>query len=431
MTLGRTIGKLTALAADRAKTPGKIGDGGGLWLEIDDGGAKSWSFRYTMHGRSREMGLGPLHTVSLAEARDKALECRKLKLEGVDPIEHRRAKIAAARLEAVNDLTFDECRALYIAAHRAGWRNAKHADQWKNTLETYATPIIGKLSVGAVDTGHVLRILEPIWTSIPETAGRVRGRIEAILDSAKAKGLRKGDNPARWRNHLDQLLAKRSKVKKKQHHPALPYSRIGEFIAELRVTTSVSRAALEFVILTLGRTSEVIGFRWPELDRVEKVWTVPPERMKGNREHRVPLSQRALELLDEMAKLGESGYVFPGAKADKPLSNMALEMLVRRMNGDSEPPIWCDRDGRAIVPHGFRSSFKDWASEQTNFANEVSEAALAHVIGDETEQAYRRGDMLLKRRRLMEAWAKYCDVKPPLADAKVAAIGRRRGNVAA
>jgi integrase len=390
--------KLTALAVNKINKPGKHGDGGGLWLEIDPGGAKSWSFRYTVNGRSREMGLGPLHTVGLAEARNKALECRKLKLEGIDPIEHRRARVAAARFQAATALSFDECRDAYIAAHQYGWRNLKHGDQWRNTLTTYATPTLGKLSVAAIDTALVLKVLEPIWSDKTETASRVSGRMEAILEWAAARGYRHGDNPARWRGHLDKLLPRRSKVAKTEHHAALPYPEIGAFLIEMRKLGGVSPAALEFTILTAARTGEVIGARWPEFDLAAKLWTIPGERMKAGREHRVPLSGRAVEILKEMAQLrkADDGYVFPGAKDGSALSNMALLALMRRMDrGD-------------LTVHGFRSTFKDWASEQTNFANEISESALAHTVEDKTEAAYRRGDLFEKRRRLMDAWARYC-----------------------
>jgi len=283
----------------------------------------------------------------------------------------------------------------------------KHGDQWENTLEAYATPVIGKLSVGAVDTGLVLRVLEPIWATKTETASRVRGRIESILDWAKVRGLRTGENPARWRGHLDKMLPKRSKIQKVKHHPALPYDRIGAFVAELQSHEAISALALEFLILTVGRTNEVIGFRWPELDRQAKIWTIPADRMKGGREHRVPLSDRAIEILDKILAAKSSDFVFPGTGVRKSLSNMALEMMIRRMNGASDP-TWVDERGRAIVPHGFRSTFKDWASERTNFANEISESALAHGIEDKSEAAYRRGDLFEKRRRLMDAWAKFC-----------------------
>jgi integrase len=396
--MARTIGKLTALAVTRATKPGKYGDGGGLYLDIDPNGAKGWSYRFRLDGRDREMGLGPLHAISLADARLRAQECRKLRLDGIDPIEHRKAQRAAARLDTAKAITFDECRDLYIAAHRAGWRNVKHGDQWTATLTTYASPTIGALAVQAIDTGLILKVLEAIWSDKTETASRVRGRIEAILDWAKVRQYRTGENPARWRGHLDKLLPARSKVQKVEHHSALPYAEIGSFVVDLKEQIGISAMALEFLILTVSRTGEVIGAQWPEFDLDKKLWVVPGERMKSGREHRVPLPDRAIEILKELAKLSDDkkGHVFPGGRADRPLSNAAMLALLKRMERTD------------ITPHGFRSCFKDWAAEATGFANEISEAALAHVIGDKVEAAYRRGDLFEKRRRLMDAWAKYC-----------------------
>jgi integrase len=415
--MARELSKLTPQYVSRETKPGKYGDGGGLWLEIDDGGAKSWSFRYTMDGRAREMGLGPLHTISLKQARDRALECRTLKLDGIDPIEHRRAQRAAQRLAAAKSITFDECRDAYIQAHQDGWRNAKHGAQWTATLKAYATPTIGKLSVSAVDTSLVIKVLEPIWKTKTETASRVRGRIESILDWAKVRGFRDGENPARWRGHLDKLLPKRSKVQKTEHHAALPYAEIGAFVSDLHGQAGVSPAALEFLILTTSRTGETLGARWPEIDMAAKLWTVPGERMKTGREHRVPLSERAIAILKNMEKqrAGADAFVFPGTKSGAPLSNMALLQLLKRMDrGD-------------LTTHGFRSTFKDWCAEQTNFANEISEAALAHIVGDKVEAAYRRGDMFEKRRRLMDAWAKYCSVVRAPADTDAGNVRQLRG----
>jgi len=407
----RQIGKLTALAVARANKPGKICDGGGLYLDIDPNGAKGWVYRFRLNGRDREMGLGPLHTIGLADARARALECRKLRLDGVDPIEHRKAQRASARLDAAKTITFDECSAAYIEAHKAGWRNVKHGDQWTASLSAYASPVIGALAVQAIDTGLVLKVLEPIWGTKTETASRVRGRIESVLDWATVREYRRGENPARWRGHLDKLLPARSKVQKVEHHSALPYAEIGNFVAELRKQIGVSPLALEFLILTTSRTGEVIGARWPEFDMAAKVWTVPGERMKSGREHRIPLSDRAVQILKEMEKIphSEAGFVFPGG-AGGGLSNAAMLALLKRMGR------------KDITPHGFRSSFKDWASEQTNFPNELSESALAHVVGDKVEAAYRRGDMFEKRRRLMDAWAKYCSTQRNEV-AKVTKIG--------
>jgi integrase len=296
-------------------------------------------------------------------------------------------------------MTFRECAEAYIAAHKAGWRNPKHAAQWPSTLETYVHPVFGALPVQAVDVGLVMKALEPIWQTKPETASRVRGRIEAALDWATARGYRKGENPARWRGHLDKLLPARGKVRKVEHYPALCYVEMGDFIAGLREQGGVAPRALEFLILTATRTGEVIGARWEEFDLAEKLWTVPGARMKAGKEHRVPLSGRALAITDEMeaARINDHEFVFPGGKPRKPLSNMAMLKVLQRMGrGD-------------LTAHGFRSSFRDWAAERTAFPHEVAEMALAHTVSDKVEAAYRRGDLFQKRRQLMEAWAKHCE----------------------
>jgi integrase len=396
--MARTIGKLTALKVDKTKEHGMYGDGGGLYLRVTDDGAKNWVFRFMLNGRSRWMGMGPLHTVSLAEARKRAGEYRLQRHDGVDPIDARRAQRLQARLDAAKAVTFKECSEAYINAHRAGWRNGKHAGQWEATLATYAEPVIGKLSVQAVDTSLVLKILEAIWAVKPETAGRVRGRIEAVLDWAKVRGYRTGENPARWKGHLDHLLPARGKVRKVEHHAALPYGELPGFLAALREQEGIAARALEFTILMAARTGETIGARWNEIDLLEKTWTVPAARMKAGREHRVPLSPRALAILEEMQvhRHADDGFVFPGGKAGKPLSNMAFLMLLRRMKRDD------------LTAHGFRATFKTWASERTGFQNEIVEAALAHMVGSKVEQAYRRGDMFEKRRRLMQQWATFC-----------------------
>jgi integrase len=410
--MARTIGKLTALKVDKAKRPGMYGDGGGLYLRVTHDGAKNWVFRFMLNGRPRWMGMGPLHTVHLAEARKRAGEHRLRRHDGIDPIEARRAERQQARLDAAKAVTFKECAESYIKAHRAGWRNGKHAAQWQATLATYAEPVIGKLSVQAIDTGLVLKVLEPIWTAKPETAGRVRGRIESILDWAKVRGYRAGENPARWRGHLDKLLPARGKVQKVEHHAAMPYAALPAFLIKLRGQEGIAARALEFAILTAARTGETIGARWPEFDLLDKTWTVPPERMKAGRAHRVPLSARALAILKEMQLLRPAGdadgYVFPGGKAGRPLSNMAFLMLLRRM-GHAD-----------LTAHGFRATFKTWASECTGVQNEIVEASLAHVIGSKVEQAYRRGDLFERRRRLMQQWATFCNTAP---------TGERQNNV--
>ena len=396
--MARAIEKLTALKVEKEKRAGMYGDGGGLYLRVTDDGAKNWVFRFMLNGRPRWMGMGALHTVSLAEARKRAGEHRLRRHDGIDPIEARRAERLKARLDSAKAITFKECAESYIKSHRAGWRNEKHGAQWEATLATYAAPIIGKLSVQAIDTGLVLKVLEPIWTAKPETAGRVRGRIEVVLDWAKVRGYRTGDNPARWRGHLDKLLPARGKVRKVEHHAALPYTELPSFLVALREQEGTAARALEFTILTAARTGETMLARWTELDLLDKTWTIPAGRMKAGREHRVPLSARALAILEEMQthRDGDDGFVFPGGKTGKPLSNMAFLMLLRRMKRDD------------LTAHGFRATFKTWASERTSFQNEIVEAALAHVVGSKVEQAYRRGDMFDKRRKLMQQWATFC-----------------------
>jgi integrase len=397
-------GRLTALKVEKAKKPGMYSDGGGLYLRVTPEGTKNWVLRYMLDRKAHWMGLGPLALYGLQEARARALDARRKRHEGIDPIEARRAERARLRLDAAKAVTFRKCAESYINSHRAGWRNDKHASQWGATLATYAYPIIGSLPVQAVDTGLVLRALESIWSTKPETASRLRGRIESVLDFAKVRGYRDGDNPARWRGHLAKLLPARSKVRAVEHHAALPYSELPAFLATLREQEGNAARALEFLVLTGARTGEVIGARWSEIDLLDEIWIVPASRMKAHREHRVPLSPRALTILREIqaAPSGTSNNasVFPGGKAGKPLSNMAFLMLLRRM-------------GRAdLTAHGFRATFKTWASERTSFQNEIIEASLAHITGGKVGQAYMRGDLFEKRRRLMQQWATYCTAEP-------------------
>ena len=392
----REIGRLTALGVSRLRSPGMHADGGGLYLQVTAASTRSWIFRFALNGREREMGLGPVYDVSLAEARQKAEACRKLKRDGIDPIEARRAERTRARLEAAKAITFKDAADAYVKAHKAGWRNAKHASQWDATLKTYVHPVFGSLPVQEIDVGLILKALEPIWTTKPETAGRVRGRIEAILDWASARGYRQGENPARWRGHLENLLPKRSKVREVEHHAALSYSEMGAFMAKLSEQNGVAARALEFLILTAARTGEVIGARWDEIDLDGKVWAVPADRMKGRKAHRVPLSAPAAAVLKRMVEIRQDDFVFPGGKAKKPLSNMSMLALLHRMGRDD------------LTAHGFRSTFRDWAAEHTTCPAELAEMALAHTVGNKVEAAYRRGDMFKKRRELMDDWANYC-----------------------
>ncbi|MGE5546498.1 MAG: tyrosine-type recombinase/integrase [Solirubrobacterales bacterium] len=408
--MARELSKLTAVTVRNITKPGLHSDGGGLYLQVTEVGAKTWIFRFMLAGKRRDMGLGATHTVSLGEAREEARKCRQLVRDGIDPIEARRATRLAARADAVKAMTFKQCAEAYIKAHEAGWQNAKHATQWTSTLKTYAYPAIGALPVNAVDTGLVLKVLEPIWTTKTETASRVRGRIESILDWARVRGYRTGENPARWKGHLDHLLPARGKVQKAGHHAALPYDEIGSFMASLRGQEGNSARALEFAILTATRTGEVIGATWDEIDIDRALWTIPAERMKAGKEHRIPLSTAVVAMLQKMKEAKQEPYVFAGAKSDKPLSNMALLMTLRRMKRTD------------LTAHGFRSTFRDWAAERTGYPAEVAEMALAHAVGDKVEAAYRRGDLFEKRARLMQDWADYCGAGPTMANGTVVAL---------
>jgi integrase len=399
--MSRAVHRLSTTGL-KSRPPGYHSDGGNLYFRVTDSGTRGWIFRFALNGRTRDAGLGPFPEIGLSEARTKAFEYRRLVVAGIDPIEQRNGARAAARVEAARTITFDDCRTAYIASHEASWKNAKHRQQWTNTLQTYASPVFGKLPVSAVDTGLVMRAIEPIWSTKPETAGRLRGRIEALLDWAKVRGYREGENPARWRGHLDHLLPAKSKVQKVEHHPALPYADIGAFIPELQQQSGMAAKALEFLILTATRTSETLEAAWGEIDLPGATWTIPAARMKGGRDHRVPLSVRALAVLADMHEIRHSDYVFPGMRRGQPLSEMAMLMLLRRM----------DRDD--ITAHGFRSTFRDWAAECTSFPPELAEMALAHAVGNKVEAAYRRGDMFDKRRKLMDAWAEFCS-KPAAA----------------
>ncbi len=376
-------------------------DGNCLNLQVTKPGVRSWVYRYMLNGTPRHMGLGPLDAVTLADARVKALDARRLRLAGVDPINARKDALADARLEAARSITFKNAAERYMEAHKAGWRNAKHRDQWRTTLETYAFPVLGELPVQGVDVALVMKVLEPIWATKTETASRVRGRIESVLDWAAARGYRLGENPARWRGHLENLLPRRAKVRKVEHLPALPYGQVGAFMADLRRQQGTAASALEFLILTACRTGEGVGARWREFNTGEGVWMVPAERVKSGRGHRVPLSPATLAVINTMqtARTTErgDGFVFPGGKRDRPLSNTALMAVVKRL-GRSD-----------ITVHGFRSTFRDWAAERTNYPREVAEMALGHAVSDKTEAAYRRSDLFDKRRRLMAEWARFCD----------------------
>lgn len=399
---------LTPLSVKNAKS-GRHADGGGLYLLVKATGARSWVFRFMLNGKARDVGLGAAagpDSLSLAKARVEATKLRLKVQSGIDPIEERdreeAEKLAAAQAALIAETTFKEVAEAHIDANEESWRNPKHRQQWRKTMADYVYPKIGDLSVADVDTPHVLSILESIWREKPETASRVRGRIETILDAAKARGYRKGENPARWRGHLAQILPKVSKTKEARnrklgrdgHHKALPYDEVPTFIAALRKRKAVTAMALEFIILTAARTSEALKATWDEIDFDKAVWTVPPDRMKASKEHRVPLSARALELLKTAQEFGGK-HLFPAPRAAT-LSDMSLLMLLKRMKVD-------------VTTHGFRSSLRDWSAERTNFPHEVCEMTLSHTISNKIEAAYRRGDLFAKRRKLMEAWADFCN----------------------
>ena len=390
--MAKNRNRLTAVAIKHAGV-GMHADGDGLYLQVLPSGGKTWILRFMLNGRAREMGLGSLTLVSLKEARDKAQAVRKqVHDHRIDPIDARRA----SRVRAVT-LPFKDCAKAYIEAHKTGWRNAKHADQWGNTLETYAYPVFGDLPVNQIDTALVMRVLEPLWRKKTETASRLRGRIESVLSWATVRGYREGENPARWRGHLDKLLPKRSKVQAVRHHPALPYADLPDFVTALKKQAGMASLALQFAILTAARTQEVLGMRWDEIDLAQAVWTVPAGRMKAGREHRVPLSPAAVRVLKAAKALRSDDKVeavFEG-RPKQPLSTAALTAVLKRM------------ERRDITPHGFRSTFRDWAAEQTAFPREIAEAALAHVLTNKAEAAYQRGDLLERRRKLMEAWGRY------------------------
>lgn len=394
------MGKLTARRAETA-SEGKYSDGGGLWLAVSKSGSRKWFARVTVNGTRREMGLGSLGDTSLKEARRKAAEARAKAAEGIDPIQ--------AKAESKEGPpAFTTVAARYIRAHRRGWSNPKHARQWVSTLKTYARPVIGSKPVDQISTEDVLRILQPIWTSKTETAKRVQGRMENVLDFAAARKWRDPSNPARWRGHLDKLLPRPTKVRAARHQPAMPYTEVPAFMGELDRLDSISALALRFLILTACQTTEVLQAQWSEIDREARIWTVPPERMKARREHRVPLSDAATAVLDALPRITGNPYCFPGARPGRPLSNMALLQVMRGMG------YGVGGDRGAYVPHGFRSAFRDWAGEVSTFPRDVCEMALAHVIENKVEAAYRRGDLFAKRAAMMQAWADWCArPKPP------------------
>lgn len=403
---------LTELKIKNAKE-GYFLDGDGLYLQVSKSGAKSWIYRYQLNGRRREMGLGSLADVSAKDARRRAAEARSMVLDKIDPVEHRKQQaIVAAEIASkakAGAVTFKDAAIEYIKDNRGGWKNAKHAAQWENTLATYAYPVIGEKPVGEVDTDLVLEVLKPIWGTRTETAKRLRGRIERVLSFAKVKKYRDGEyNPAAWRGHLAVVLPSPSSVRPHKHHPALPYDEMSEFMGKLRGHEGVSVLCLEFVILTACRSGEALKAKWDEVDMEKGVWVIGASRMKARKEHRVPLSAAALAVLEKAKKMRHTDYVFPGVRSGKPMSDMSLTMLLRRLQESSNTRA-------KITVHGFRSAFRDWAAEVTHYPGEMAEMALAHVVGNKVEAAYRRGDMFEKRREMMADWAAWCEPKKTTA----------------
>lgn len=392
--MSRVKNKLTARTVETKKVSGYFSDGGNLYLRVSEGLTKSWAFIYVKGSKRTEMGLGSVSNISLEEAREKAALLRKQLANGIEPLAEKQQQEREKSLQLAKTMTFKDCAEAYINAHQSGWKNPKHLQQWQNTLTQYAFPIFGNLDVKSIDTALITKCLEPIWLTKNETAGRLRGRIESVLDWATVRGFRTGENPARWRGHLDKLLTKPSKVQQTEHHNALPYSEVNNFIRQLQQQDGIAAKCLEFTILTAARTGEAIGATWDEFDLDAKLWIIPAERMKAQKEHRVPLSEHALRIINDMAAIRFNDYVFPSNR--KGLSNMAMLTLLRRMNRND------------ITVHGFRSTFRDWAAESTDHPSEVVEMALAHTIKNQVEAAYRRGDLLEKRRALMESWAIYC-----------------------
>jgi integrase len=397
-------GKLSAIEVTKAKGPTVLHDGGGLYLRVSPTGSKAWVFRFQLDGKRRDMGLGPYPDVSLAEARRRATEHRNERRDGIDPIVAKAAQRQARRLADAKGRTFREVANEYILGKEAEWHNAKHRQQWRSSLDAYVNPAIGDLPVAAIDVGLVLKVIEPIWAEKPESAGRIRGRIEAVLDAATVRGYREGPNPAQWKGNLAHILPARAKIRKIAHHAALPFDQMPAFLADLGRQGGIAPRALEFVIFTAARLGEAVRATWGEIDLKAKVWTILADRMKAGREHRVPLSDAALAVLERMqlwAPLVDGrpdpvAPVFPGLRRAVPLSSSAMWVMLRRMGRDD------------LTTHGFRSSFRDWAAERTAYARDVVEMALAHAIESKVEAAYRRGDLFEKRRHLMEAWARFC-----------------------
>jgi integrase len=409
--VARTLNRLSNFRVERAKRPGMYADGGGLYLRVAEGGSKQWIFRYVINGRLRDMGIGPEHTLTLAEARERATAARKLRLDGIDPIEHKRAQRAAQQAADAKAMTFKQCAEGYIRDNEAEWTNPKHRYEWSSTLSRYVYPVLGNLPVATIDTPLVLKVVKPLWERAPETASRVRGRIENVLGWATVHHYRTGDNPARWRGLLEHALPARNKVAKVKHLAALPYAQAALFMAKVRQDTRVAARCLEFIALTAARVGEAVTATWNEINFADRVWTVPAERMKADKEHRIPLPDAALAVLKAMQTIRQSDYVFPGQRN------------AHAVGANSVLRVAKEASGLDITTHGLRSTFRDWAAECTSFDNNAVEMALAHTIPSAVEKAYRRGDLFDKRRKLMDAWAAYC-AKVETDAGKVVALSR-------
>ncbi len=394
------IEKLTALKVSKTAKAGKYSDGKGLYLQVTKQLVKSWVFRYERGGSEHFMGLGPTHSVGLAEAREEATKARQLLKQGIDPLQAKAERFARSLAVQASNKVFDKCVEEYINSHKESWSNAKHRKQWEATLTQYASPQLGKMHVRLINTPLVMQVLEPIWKTKTETASRLRERMERVLAWAATQGYREGENPARWDGHLEELLPKPSKIKKVKHHPSLPYMKMGEFWQALGQEKGVAARALQFTILAASRTGEVIYAKWTEFDFEANVWVIPGDRMKAGREHRVPLVDETLAILERMKGM-DPVWVFPGARHGKPMSNMAMLNLLQRMGRSN------------ITVHGFRSTFRVWAAEQTEFPRELPEMALAHSVGAAVEEAYQRSDLFERRREVMAEWANWCKALPP------------------
>ena len=403
---------LTIKRIQNEKRKGRYADGNGLYLQVARSGAKSWIFRYKRNKKTYEMGLGGIDVYPLIEARQRAMALRKILADGLDPIIENKKRKQAQFLDDARQITFASCAQQYIDSHKIAWKNEKHLTQWTNTLDQYVYPFIGELSIATIDTDLIIKCLQPIWTTKTETASRIRGRVERIFDWALARGFRTAPNPARWKGHLDKLLPSAMKIKRVEHFRAMPLDEVSAFCNRLRNETGIASRALEFTILTAARTNEVLGAKWEELDLDQKVWTIPAERMKANSEHQVPLSSRAIEILLGMRTQNNSEYVVAGRKPDKPLSNMAMLKVLRKMKVKA-------------TTHGFRSTFRDWAAEKTNFPREVAEAALAHTLGSKVELAYLRTTLFDRRAKMMNLWAKFCSTD--ICKAEVVQIRKANG----